>query len=144
MAKSVKISEDLGGEASVSDNPISSSATPGMTAETTATNIKNDIDSTPKIVKKGFRFAPPEIREMIFGYCMDEHSWTHPKLYSYLHLNKIPTIFKALEGDQKLYEEALAVYFKNTTFRISWNEYSSGKEDVLTYERIQMLETDIR
>jgi len=106
--------------------------TQGPEESTMVTNTDEDVSSLPgELLKKGFRFAPPKIREIIFRQYF-------PK-YNYLHNQEIPTLLKALEIDNELYEEALAVYSKQTIFGMSWDNVE-GKMDMLSPSLIQNLQ----
>jgi uncharacterized protein YjbI with pentapeptide repeats len=53
------------------------------------------------------RKLPPEVREMIFRHCVDFTD------------GKIPPLIIALRADQKLYHEALKVFFKLNVFTLN-------------------------
>lgn len=64
---------------------------------------------------RGLRFAPPEVRQMIFENFFEEYTHT------YIHTAKILALFKALRDDKTLYDEALAMYTKTTIFCTHWD-----------------------
>lgn len=80
--------------------------------------IENDNLLLPDIDPRGLRFAPPEIREMIFMY------YFGPRFY--LHFD-MPNLFEALKGDKYLYKEARMALSKFCTFCICWDDEGKGK-----------------
>lgn len=77
--------------------------------------MERETSSTPTltgIALNGLRFAPPEVREMIFKEMFSKRL-THV-------ISKLPAPLKALQSDPLLYQEALAIYAKITPFKIHW------------------------
>lgn len=83
------------------------------------------------LVEKGFRFAPPEVREMIFTAAFSEDHFIYAK-------REIPTLIKALLGDKELVDEATNVFWKTTTFIIMLTS-SSMKFFGVKPEKVQRL-----
>ncbi|KAH6681703.1 hypothetical protein B0J14DRAFT_679749 [Halenospora varia] len=65
------------------------------------------------------KFAP-QIRAMIFSYCLD---WTYKdptnKHNVITSMDKTPSLIIALREDEKLYQEALHIFYEKNFFRIS-------------------------
>lgn len=113
-----------------------------------ATGSNPDIESTtgpvsPRIDPRGLRFAPPEVRHMIFRYAVEPQP-----MWIYLPVDYVnrPTLWKYLEKeDEQLYHEALDLWafprrFYYSTCPTSLPVVSRNKEfDDSVLEHVRML-----
>lgn len=120
-------------------------------ALTDSTNIANQITTIPATTKstknskltgialKGFRFAPPEVREIIFREVATERR----KYGSFTPcpLKNLPNLLQALHNDTFLYREAFARYMdKDCIFVFQWQETTRDEMAMIPFEEIQRLE----
>jgi hypothetical protein len=81
--------------------------------------IQTNADKVPQRIKRkkihiqtnALRKVPPEIRWPIFEECLHWDGTT-------------PALLVALRGDQKLYSEALAIFYKMNIFRVTPRNYN--------------------
>lgn len=74
--------------------------------------------TSSSLVQRGFRFAPPELREMIFAEVFADFVWKWP-----FYNADTPELLEALQGDSQLLSEAQTVFAKARTFTIPFRGY---------------------
>lgn len=113
---------------SLSSSPTDTNAT---TTHSRATPASNSLVLTG-IAELGLRFAPPEVRRMIFEYTF-ERRWV-----DLARQKKLLALFEALRGDQLLYDEAWNIYLEFTTFVINWRR--PPRQTCILFQAIRKLE----
>ena len=84
-------------------------------------------DQTPK---RAFRDFAPEIREMIYNYCLRvelvENEFETPKGNS----QATPVLLAALRGEPALYFEVLHLFYKENTIIITFENFKRFRDDL--------------
>lgn len=78
-----------------------------------------------------FKTLPPEIREKIFGPCLD------------VWIGETPELLKALRPEPILYNQALDLFYRQNTFvlgkRNAWSMEGMSEETIKSLEKIELL-----
>lgn len=138
--------ENINIEESTTDGPVSNVLTSNIhsvvstpVSVASSNQTASSTQKTTGIARLGLRFAPPEVREMIFTLVFDKFILLHST-----SREALPFIFDALRGDKFLYDEALEIYSKTTVFGVNW-DISVGVRDItLPLTAIRKLEIYIR
>lgn len=96
---------------------------------TTTNNNDNNTLSSSELVKKGFRFAPPEVREMIFKYAFRQST-------------KLSVMREVFRGDPELLGEAEAAYGKTIVPKIYFRQDNSF-EEMMPLQVLQRLRINV-
>lgn len=90
--------------------------------------IADNLQKAARIPPISLRYLPTEIRDMVFEYLL-----TFPKVTYLEQQPKTPAIIVALRPEPKVYDEALQIYYKRNTFRITSHNFESVQQLERTY-----------
>lgn len=113
---------------------LNGSTGPVQMATASSNTSPSKIACTSTLVSQGFRFAPPEVRQIIFQHTFDDR-----EKRTFESTWRLPALFEALRGDQGLLLEASTAFFKSTTFEIPFHQTAKTNGFFLPLQAVQNL-----